>query len=214
MSLIRVILKSRSFPLINLKGISSVRLLHSSPITMNVAQMNTNVVKDVILFKYDNPKFYLVLNLFAIAQFGFWSYLSLTAYETLRDVPGDKTADSWWKRINLGENKYRNTIATLCFIIGYGILTVSWIYTLKSVRYLILNKGGNKCTIVTYTPYGRNRIMTLGLENISCKTARHSAPSYVPFKVRGHYFYYLMDMRGEFKNAQLFDYTVGLRRNL
>lgn len=96
---------------------------------------------------------------------------------------------------------------------GYGILCVSWMYTLRSVRYLILNKGGEKCTIVSYTPFGQNRLMTLGLENTSCTSSRHNAPSYIPLKVKGYFLYYLLDMKGEFRNPKLFDYTVGLRRN-
>ncbi|XP_044767167.1 transmembrane protein 223 [Coccinella septempunctata] len=177
------------------------------------AEVNTNVIKDVILYKYDNPRFFKTLNLFAIVQFGFWSYLSLTAYETLRDAPVKQNAEKWWEKFNLGENKYRYTITFASFLIGYGILVVSWMYTLRSVRFLILNKGGQKCTLVTYTPFGRNRMMTLGLENTSCTTSRHIAPSYIPIKVKGYLFHYLLDMRGEFKNPRLFDYTVGLRRN-
>lgn len=82
------------------------------------ADINTNIIKDVILFKYENPRFFKILNLFAIAQFGFWSYLSLTALETLRDAPVQKNADKWWEKYNLGENKYRYTITASCFLIG------------------------------------------------------------------------------------------------
>lgn len=95
---------------------------------------------------------------------------------------------------------------------GYGILTVAWMYTLRSVRYLILHKGGNKVSLVTYTPFGTNRIMTVPLENISCKEMRTRATSSLPIKVKGRYLHYLLDMRGEFKNEKLFDHTAGLRR--
>ncbi|KAK9891378.1 hypothetical protein WA026_014622 [Henosepilachna vigintioctopunctata] len=217
MNLIRITTNFRSLIYPKLNKLSLFRWLHISPIKRNVlsaAEVNTNVVKDVILFKYENPRFFKILNLFALVQFGFWTYLSLTAYETLRDVPIDEHAEKWWERINLGENKYRNTITTVCFLIGYGIIVMSWMYTLKSIRFLILNKGGQKCTIVTYGPFGKNRMFTLELENISCNASRISAPSYIPLKVKGHYFHYLCDMRGEFKNSHLFDHTVGLKRNL
>lgn len=87
-------------------------------------------------------------------------------------------------------------------------------YSLKSVRYLILRKGGRMVTIVTYTPLGKNRMFTLGLENLSCQEQRSVAKSQLPIKVKGHYLHYILDMRGEFKNPTLFDYTAGLRRNL
>lgn len=81
--------------------------------------VNTNVAKDVILFKYENPKFFKMLNLFSFCQFGFWSYLSLFSFQTLRDAPASEELDaSWFRRINLGENKYKNTIAVSAFMIG------------------------------------------------------------------------------------------------
>jgi hypothetical protein len=81
--------------------------------------INTNVKNDVILYKYENEKFYKILNAFSICQFFFWSYLAHFAYTTLRDapVPTDPNAP-WWRRINLGENKYRNTISIFSFCVG------------------------------------------------------------------------------------------------
>ncbi|KAJ8977676.1 hypothetical protein NQ317_010415, partial [Molorchus minor] len=169
--------------------------------------VNTNVTKDVILYKYKNGKFYKIINIFAICQFGFLDLL-------LRDAPVDSTEDAkWWQKINLGENKYRNTIAILTFLIGWGILATTWIFSLKSVKYLILLKGGKVVTVVTYTPTGHNRMFTLGLENLNCKESRTAAKTQLPIKLKGHYLYYILDMRGEFTNPSLFDATAGLKRN-
>lgn len=96
--------------------------------------------------------------------------------------------------------------------LAYGILAATWLYTLKSVRYLILCKGGQNVAIVTYTPFGNNRILTTSLNNISCKEGRTTASSQLPLKVKGQRLHYLMDMRGEFKNPILFDHTAGLKR--
>lgn len=103
-----------------IKVIPKRRFHFTSNIKTNtsLAEINTSPIKDVILFKYENPRFFKVLNLFAVVQFGFWSYLSLTAYETLRDAPVPKNAEKWWEKFNLGENKYRYTIAFSCFLIG------------------------------------------------------------------------------------------------
>ncbi|XP_025832529.1 transmembrane protein 223 isoform X2 [Agrilus planipennis] len=175
--------------------------------------VNTKVAKDVILYKYDNPKFYKYLNIFAICQFGFWNYLSVFALQTLRDAPVSPSENAaWWEKINLGENKYRNTLSVLAFTIGWGILTVSWMFTLRTVRYLVLHKGGEKATIVTYGPFGKNRMFTLDLNNINCKGSRQTTSSTLPLKVKGHYLHYMVDSRGEFRNPSLFDHTVGLKR--
>lgn len=85
----------------------------------SAVDVNTNVAKDVILYKYDNPKHYKWLNIFSLCQFGFWTYLSYFSFTTLRDAPVEPDSNaSWWRKINLGENKYRNTIAVSAFIIG------------------------------------------------------------------------------------------------
>lgn len=180
-----------------------------------VLDVNTNVAKDVILFKYDNGRFYKILNVFAICQFGFWVYLSHFSFTTLKDVPINKSETAaWYQKINLGENKYRNTMAIVAFLIGYGILIVSWTYTLKSVRYLVLHKGGKELSFVTYTPFGRNRIMKVPVESVSCKETRAASKSQLPIKVKNYYLHYILDMRGEFRNPTLFDHTAGLRRIL
>ncbi|KAJ8948822.1 hypothetical protein NQ318_013474 [Aromia moschata] len=176
--------------------------------------VNTNVTKDVILYKYKNDTFFKVVNIFALCQFGFWTYLSTFAYTKLRDAPVDSSKETkWWRKINLGENKYRNALTIISFLIGWGILTVTWMYSLRSVKYLILRKGGKEVTIVTYSPTGSNRMFTLGLQNVSCKESRTTAKSQLPIKVKGHYLHYILDMRGEFTNPSLFDNTTGLRRN-
>lgn len=95
---------------------------------------------------------------------------------------------------------------------GYGILTGAWLYTLKSVRYLILHKGGTHLSFVTYTPLGHNRILKVPLANVNCKQMRSQVTSMLPIKVHGHYLHYILDMRGEFRNEKLFDHTAGLKR--
>lgn len=87
-----------------------------------------------------------------------------------------------------------------------------WMYTLKSVRYLILNKGGKYITFVTYSPFGKNRILKVPIENVCCKETRVGAKVQLPLKVKNTLMHYMLDMRGEFKNPLLFDSTAGLSR--
>lgn len=180
-----------------------------------LTELNTNVAKDVVLFKYENKKQFRALNFFALAQFFFWNYLAYFAINDLRDapVPEEDQADlPFWRRINLGENKYRNGLSALCFIVGYGILVTGWFFILKSVRLLVLRQGGKVVTFVTYTPFGKDRIMDVPLRCISAESSRQTARATLPLKVKNRAFYYVLDMRGEFKNPKLFDQTVGLKR--
>uniref|UniRef100_A0A2M4AY38 Uncharacterized protein n=1 Tax=Anopheles triannulatus TaxID=58253 RepID=A0A2M4AY38_9DIPT len=190
----------------------------NSPATNRVYDVNTRVPKDVMLFKYENPRFFKILNIFAVSQFLFWGYLCHFSYTTLRDAPVNQDAMQeevpWYKKINLGENKYRNSIAIMCFFIGYGILFASWMFTLRSVRFLVLRKGGDQVSVVTYAPFGTNRIMDVPLKCISAQESREAARVTVPIKIKNRALFYVLDMRGEFLNTKLYDYTVGMSRKL
>lgn len=85
-------------------------------------------------------------------------------------------------------------------------------YTLKSVRFLILNKGGHHLTFVTYAPFGNNRIMKVPIQNVCCMESRKIAKVQLPLIVKNTLMYYMLDMRGEFRNPLLFDCTAGLKR--
>ncbi|XP_037042950.1 transmembrane protein 223 [Bradysia coprophila] len=191
------------------KSINSTGGASSSPL-----DGSAKLAKDVIVFKYENPNFFKYLNIFAICQYLCWNYLSYFSFTSLRDAPVDNTGEdvSWWRKINLGENKYRNTLTIVCFLIGYGILAISWLYTLRSVRFLILRKDGTTLSLVTYGPFGRNRVMNVPLRYVSAQQSRSQSKVQLPLKVKDQLFYYVLDMRGEFLNQRLYDFTVGLKR--
>lgn len=55
-------------------------------------------------------------------------------------------------------------------------------------------------------------MFTVVLKDLNCKQIRQEAKSQLPIKVKGHFFHYILDMKGEFKNTSLFDHTAGLSR--
>lgn len=86
-----------------------------------------NLTKDVIVYKYNNAKFFKLMNIFAIVQFFFWLICSEFTLSTLRDTPIDETdpdisSKSIIYRVNLGENKYKFGIATATFFLGKPLL--------------------------------------------------------------------------------------------
>lgn len=84
-------------------------------------QTETKIIKDVILFKYDNPRFYKYLNIFALVQFLFWAFMGKYSIASLKDVPVGEITDKelpWWRKVNLGEGKYKHSLATISYIIG------------------------------------------------------------------------------------------------
>lgn len=89
-----------------------------------------------------------------------------------------------------------------------------WMFTLRSVRYLILRKGGNKVAFVTYGPFGTNRIMDVPLNCVSAVQLRTQATSSLPIKVKNKPLYYMLDSRGIYTNGQIFDHFVNVKRNV
>jgi len=174
------------------------------------------VKEDTVLFKYENKRFFRMMNVFALSQFFFWSYLSHFTFTVMKDspVPEEIKNDAnipWWRKMNFGQ--YRNGLTIASFMIGWGTMAISRMYTLRCVRYLILKKGGKSLAFVTYTPSGKNRYLTVPLEKVSAKQSRMSVKVHLPLKVQGYYLHYILDMRGQFLNAKLFDYSAGLKRN-
>jgi hypothetical protein len=58
-----------------------------------------------------------------IKNFLFLGYLGHWSFTSLRDAPISeeiKNNDeiSWWRKINMGESKYKSTLSAVCFVIG------------------------------------------------------------------------------------------------
>jgi hypothetical protein len=45
-----------------------------------------NLAKDIIVYKYENPRKFRLLNFFAISQFAFWCYLGQWSYTGMKDT--------------------------------------------------------------------------------------------------------------------------------
>ncbi|XP_029643081.1 transmembrane protein 223 [Octopus sinensis] len=181
-------------------------------------EVNDRVTEDTLIYSYKNDKFYKLLAFLGILQFFFWVHLAGFSYTTLRDVkPKEQEANEnstkppWWKRINLGENKYRNGIALLCISVGYLVLFISIIYPRRAVKQLWLLKGGRAVKIDTF---GYKSHYVAPLDSISCLQQRDSPKTQIPLKMKGKWFHFLLDKKGVFHQEKLFDFSIGLKRNL
>lgn len=88
--------------------------------TQSILDVNTNVAKDVVLYKNDASRQFKLLNLFAVAQFVFWNFLAETVFSTLKDIPVDKLNKNgpWYTKINFGKDAARYSLTALCLIVG------------------------------------------------------------------------------------------------
>lgn len=83
----------------------------------------SNLAKDVIVFKYNNPRYFKVMNFFGMVQFFFWLICSEFTLSNLRNTPVNEEAPNFddlplYLKVNLGENKYKYGLALGCFTFG------------------------------------------------------------------------------------------------
>ena len=90
-------------------------------------EVNTKVSQDVLVYQFENPRFFKLMSIFGFGQCVFWTYLMGFTYTNLRDVSPEEESKMlgldegslpWWRKINLGSNMYRNGLSSLCFIFG------------------------------------------------------------------------------------------------
>ncbi|XP_070577413.1 transmembrane protein 223-like [Ptychodera flava] len=189
---------------------------------------DTNVVKDVLLYENSKFTFHRVMGMFAVAQFTFWIYLAHFAYTEMRvsqkaeiSVYGEKGAPEDKKKkfsfaglsFHLGSPYWKYGMTIFCFGMGSLIMSAVMIFSSRNVHRLILRRGGQKCTVIPFGFFGRlGQRFTVPLTRMSCLHSRDSVKSNLPIKVKGRLFFYLLDKRGKFYNAKLFDFTAGMKR--
>ncbi|XP_037542819.1 transmembrane protein 223 [Nematolebias whitei] len=185
---------------------------------------STQPSRDVTLFQHDKTRFFQLLSAFCGGQLLFWTYLSHFAYTELKDTSGAKgkaraptttgLAGMWSFEMNLGSNSWRYGFTLGCLVIGAGIAGLGALFCLRSVNKVVLHKGGRMVTVCTQSPLGpgRGRTMTVPLSQVACHAHRQESPSFIPLKIKGYRFYFLLDKEGTVNNARLFDITVGAYR--
>ncbi|XP_075227420.1 transmembrane protein 223 [Lycorma delicatula] len=206
------ILRSCKFTLIR----SVVTEFKRKVTSCNVLDVNTNVTKDVLLYKHDCTRHFKMLNLFAVGQFIFWNYLAETVFSTTKNIPEEEiTKDGpWYTRFNPGKDVARYSLTAVCLIIGTGMLITAYFYTIRAVKYIVLKKGGQVVLLATHSPFGKERVLHVPVNQISAADHRASAKITIPLKVQGKSLFFILDKEGKFGNLMLFDATVGLRRKL
>lgn len=191
---------------------------------------STQPPRDVTLFEHDRTRFFRLLSIFCGGQFVFWTYLAQFAYTGLRDTGGTKEkgktktpstattglAGIWSFEMNLGSNTWRYGFTLGCLTIGAGIVGLGALFCRRSVSKVVLHQGGRMVTVCTQSPLGpsQGRRITVPLSHVACHAHRQETTSFIPLRVKGHKFYFLLDKEGTVNNAKLFDITVGAYRPL
>lgn len=181
-------------------------------------------VKDVTLYYYNRQKFFRLIGLACASQFVFWSWMAYFQFSKLHFVDlmnreSKKTQEKildvsskpgvMWKIVRYIEDQ---PLVLACFAVAVGLFftTSGWIYSLRSVNRLVLQ--GNNVRVVTHSPLGGTRSVTVPVSDVSCSGSRIGTKPQVTLKLKGHTFFFLVDKEGEFLQPTLFDRTVGVKR--
>lgn len=169
--------------------------------------------RDVLLYEHERGRFFVVLGLFCAGQGVFWASLAVAAWARPPaltqpvELPGRGRSDVrsalWRYGLTLG-----------CSAVGTLILGAGLLFSLRSVRSVMLLAGGKQVTLTTHAPFGLGAHFTVPLNQVSCMAHRGEVPAMLPLKIKGRRFYFLLDKAGHFPNTKLFDHTVGAYRSL
>ncbi len=126
--------------------------------------------KDILLFRYEDPRKIIKQNLVAGTMLPLWTWLSYTCYNLKSDFAPYKetleSSDRSWV--------YRNVEAasrgvSVAFLLFGTSLSLYWLSrNMNTVRRLVLRKGGKHVTIVTYGLFGvSSRHSTVPIQQVS-----------------------------------------------
>ncbi|KAF0882467.1 TM223 protein, partial [Crocuta crocuta] len=181
--------------------------------------------RDVLLFEHERGRFFAVLGLFCAGQGVFWASLAVAALARppARALPPDADHPGAPHHNFLIQGDWQGSCLALrqksltpnCVLpAGTVVLGAGLLFSLRSVRSVMLRAGGKQVTLTTHAPFGLGAHFTVPLSHVSCMAHRGEVPAMLPLKIKGRRFYFLLDKAGHFPNMKLFDNTVGAYRSL
>ncbi|XP_050542687.1 transmembrane protein 223 [Daktulosphaira vitifoliae] len=194
-----------------------VKFINTKRFNESIFDMDTNVPKDVLLFKSSNDRTYKMISIFAVIQFGFWLTVADSYYAILNRNVNDKNETRsvvWMDKLKAKGKLVTIGIPIGCVCMGLILIAICGVYTVKSIKMLVLCKGGKHLSITSFGPFNKNIITTIPLDRVSCSIGRNASNQTIPLKVQGKWFHYTLDKNGRIYNPQLFDITAGLKRNI
>ncbi|XP_014213361.1 transmembrane protein 223 [Copidosoma floridanum] len=175
----------------------------------NPLRINTKIKNNVMLYRLEKDIFIRGSLLFGIVAMIGCLFMADSVYMVLCKDLFNPTIP--WKT-RLYDNIFPVSAVIIGILAGPLILTAVWFITVRTVKYVVLHKGGENVTIVTYHPLFNFKKMTVPLSHVDCKTSRTEAKSYAMIKLKEKKYQFLIDKTGTFVNPELFDCTVGASR--
>jgi len=189
-----------------LKSNGLLRSLLAQRRQMSQLDVSTNVQNNVILYKYERSSYFRNIRIFGIGQLFGWLILAVYTYKP-----------SFWDifstDIKFKEYLFNHMIRLPLFLFSFvaGPLMFLFVYATcaRSVKYIILNKGGKTLSITTYQMQKKKSSINIPIGMAKCTSHRTEEGLHVSLKVKNKSLYYLVDKSGTFVNPKLFDHVMG-----
>lgn len=171
-------------------------------------EQNTNVLNNVILYKYDGGKYFKIAHIFGICNIvlwitGFW-YAYIDMFKELWIKPFKQFIQD--NLLSLSLFIFSTTLGPLFYMLYFFL-------SMRSIKYIILNKGGKYASFVTFHPIKSKQIITAPIEEVYCIHPRtYKIGMYTSLKINNYKFNFLIDKRGTYVNGILFDNTIAWRK--
>lgn len=118
----------------------------------------------------------------------------------------------------LSSNKLRILVSLLSLSAGIFFAVSACMYPLRVVYKLTYIRPTQAVQIITYTPLGTTRTLTVPLQDVTCSGSRFDGPKRGHFglKIKGHSLYFLLDQQAmdASPNVRMFDQIIGTRQKL
>ncbi|XP_060818684.1 transmembrane protein 223 [Bombus pascuorum] len=175
----------------------------------DLRNVNTNVQNNVILYKNKDTHDFIIAKLLLYGWIFCNTLISVATYNP-------KYITTWRKDISWSE--YLKINGALIMYFAYSIIigpaggVMLYLVNHRLIKYVILHKGGKDVSIITNHLFKKHDTITLPLEKVKVIFARQEMKSFLPMKIQGRRFFFILDGHGKFLNEKLFDCTVGNRR--
>ncbi|NXO05013.1 TM223 protein, partial [Rhinopomastus cyanomelas] len=175
--------------------------------------------RDLLLFRCDRGRFFRLAGLCCLGQGLCWALLAREAFTRLRPPPPPPAPGPGPDPdhpLRPRDQRWRLGCTGACVTIGSLLVAAGCLLPLRFIRQVTLLRGGAAVAISSHGPLGLGAgpTFTVPLRQLCGGSHRSQTAAFIPIKVKGRPFFFLLDKSGEFPHPRLFDVTVGAYRKL
>ncbi|KAK0083162.1 hypothetical protein PV325_009220 [Microctonus aethiopoides] len=143
------------------------------------SEINTNVANNVLLWKHEIDKYFKQLQIFSIFQLAVLTLISYVMYSNLPNINKYET----WKEY-IVDNSVMLLVCIMSLITGFCGSILIWMFTERSLKYIILNKGGKFATLVNFHPIKKPQSHVIPVDDIIVAKGRRDMGQYMSLKLQ------------------------------